>query len=417
MHDSLKHIKGNARAALVTQPVWSILGNLFMPFMTLYMLEIGCTSGQVGTINAIGMIVGTLVAVFAGWATDRLGRRRANAIGDLVCWALACLIWGFSQNVIWFIIAACAQAFMRLSGVAWNCILSEGTDPEHRVNIFWWFSIVQTLTIFVTPLMNLLINPFGLVTAMRWVLIGSSIIIAIAVFIRYRITLELPVGIERKEAVKNESPLAAIKAYGPLFRLIKSSPVLLIFISLRTLFFVQVSLKGAFFPITIVHGMGFENGIIGTLNFVTGAIMLISQFILMPKLRTLSNNKALLFSLSILSVSILMLVFAPAHSIVILIISTVLYAAGSVITSVLVSTSLANAMPDKERAKLLSFTTVITVAISAPIMWLGGILSNIPNIGTRLPMLLIVVLFVACIALLVVADKMKKRAQRSVTEA
>ena len=176
---------------------------------------------------------------------------------------------------------------MRLSGVAWNCILTEGTEPDHRVNIFWWFSIVQTVAIFATPLMNLLIRPLGLVTAMRWVLIISFFLLSAAVVIRYRMTRELKVGIERREASKQESPLAAIKAYLPILKIIKASPVLLIFISLRTLFFAQVSLKGAFLPITIVQGMGFENEMIGTLNFVTGAVMITAQFILMPKLKTL----------------------------------------------------------------------------------------------------------------------------------
>lgn len=105
----------------------------------------------------------------------------------------------------------------------------------------------------------------------------------------------------------------------------------------------------------------------------------------------------------------------PARNFSVKIISTVLYAAGSVITAVLVNTSLANALPDKERAQLLSFVTVVTVAVSAPAMWLGGLLSEVANIGTRLPMLMITVLMVVCLTLLLVTMKMNKNKQNTIT--
>lgn len=407
--DSFRHVQGNARAGLLTQPIWSVLGNLFTPYVTLYMLAVGCTNEQVGQINAIGMAFGVVVAIFAGWLTNRMGRRLANAVGDMLCWVLASLLWGLSQNVVWFIIAACAKSFMRLSGVAWNCVLSEGTPPEHRVNIFWWISIVQTVTAFVTPLMNLLIGPFGLVPAMRWVLIGSSVVLTIAVIIRYGMMRELPVGVEQQKAVRGESPLAALKGYLPILKLIFSSPLLLISILMRTLYYVQIQLKATFMPIAVVHGMGFADQIIGTLNFVTGAVMLLAQFLLLRRLRTLSTSKALVVSLSTLAISSLILVVAPANSMPLLILSTVLSAAGSVVSAMLVDTSMANAMPDNERAQLLSLVTVLTVAISAPAMWLGGVLSDLPDIGTRLPMAMIAVFVVICLALLWAAAKMKKR--------
>lgn len=410
MNNSLRNIHGNARAALVMQPIWSVVRNLFMPYMTLYMLAVGCSNQQVGLVNAIGMIIGSMVAIFSGWITDRLGRRLANALADLICWALACLIWGLSQNYIWFLFAAGAQSLMRLSGVAWNCILSEGTLPEHRVNIFWWFSIVQTLTIFATPLMNLLIRPFGLVSSMRWVLIGSSIILTAAVFLRYHMMKDLPVSVERKKTAKNESPLAALMAYRTMIQSIKANPPLLIYILLRTLFFVHISLKETFLPVTVVQGMGFKDEIIGTLNFVTGAIMLLMQILLMPRLQKLTDDSSLTFSLFIMLASMLILVFAPVNSMALLSISTILYAVGSVISTVLVDTSLANAIPDKERAQLLSFVTVVTVAVSAPAMWLGGVLSDLTIIGPRLPMALISILFMVCLILLWSAAKMKRKA-------
>jgi MFS family permease len=408
MSESFGIVQGNSRAVLLMQPFWAIVSNLINPYLTLYMLGVGVTSAQVGQISAVGMVAGTVIAVFAGWITDRMGRRLANAFGDLICWVLACLIWGLSQNVVWFIAAACANSFMRISGVAWNCSLNEGTPPEHRMTIYWWLNVVATLAAFVTPLMSLLINPLGLVAAMRWVLLCSSGVLVVSTVIRYRMMRELLVGRERKEAARKESPLAAVQAYIPMLKLIFSQPTLIIFILLRTLYYVQVGVKGAFLPIAVVKGLGFANGTIGTLNFVTGGVMLLAQLLLLPMLRTLSTEKTLTFSMLTQIASMLMLVFSPVNSFFLLILSTVLSAGATVITAILVDTSLANALPDLERAQLLSMVTVLTVAISAPFMWLGGVLSSVSGIGPRLPLALITVLFAVCLALLWISGRMKK---------
>jgi predicted MFS family arabinose efflux permease len=193
-----------------------------------------------------------------------------------------------------------------------------------------------------------------------------------------------------------------------MLKLVLGSPVLLIFILLRTLYYVQLGIKGTFLPITVVKGLGFDNGIIGTLNFITGAVMLLAQLSLLPRLRSLSAEKALCFSLATLIASMLMLVLSPANSLPLLLLSTVLSAGGTVVTAILVDTSLANALPDQERAQLLSMVTVLTVAISVPFMWLGGVLSAIPGFGPRLPMALIVALFVVCLGLLWVAKNMRR---------
>jgi MFS transporter, DHA1 family, tetracycline resistance protein len=411
---SFRLVQGNARAILLSQLVWAVTYSLYYPFLTLYMLGLGCTNEQVGLINAIGMLAGAVVAVFAGWVTDRLGRRLTCLIADTITWALACLIWGLSSNFTWFVAAAFANAFLRLIAVSWNCSLAEGTPPEHRLNTYWWINIIATLATFATPLMSLLFKPVDLVPVMRWVMLASSVALT-AIFVhRYFRMKELPIGLERMEAARRESPLAALKAYVPIFRLLKASPLLLIYIAMRSLYYVQAGLKLTFLPITVVQGLGFQGGVIGLINLVTGGVMLMAQFLLLPKLRSLPAEKALVFSLSTLIVSMLMLVFSPVNSVLLLMASTVLSAAGGLVTVLLVDTAMANALPDAGRAQLLAFMTILMVALSAPFMWLGGVLSELPGMGPRLPMAMITLLFAVCMILLGFAARLKKREELNI---
>lgn len=406
--ESFRLVQGNARAILLSQLVWAVAYNLYSPYLTLYMLGLGCTNEQVGIINAIGMLSGAVVALFAGWITDRLGRRLTCAIADITCWSLACLLWGLASSFALFVAAAIANAVVRLIAVSWNCAVNEGTPPEHRMNNYWWLNITGTLATFATPLMVLLIGPLGLVPAMRWVLFTCSAVQAAVFLHRYFLMKELPIGLTRMEAARKESPFAAIKAYGPLLKLLKASPLLLIYIAMRSLYYVQAGLKTTFLPITVVQGLGFRDSAIGLINLVTGAVMLLAQFLLLPRLRSLPAEKALLAGLLTLAAGTLMLVFSPAGSMALLMLSTVLAAAGSLVTVLLVDTAMANALPDEARAPLLGFMTVLMVALSAPFMWLGGWLSELPGLGPRLPMAIIVFLFVICLVLLGFAGKVKK---------
>jgi hypothetical protein len=128
---------------------------------------------------------------------------------------------------------------------------------------------------------------------MRIVLLSTSAILFVAFLVRNHFLKELPIGLERMEATKNESPLAALKAYVPMLKMLKGNPLLLLFISLRALYYMQLGLKGTYLPITVVKGLGFANDAIGTINLVTGVVMLLSQFLLLPKLRALPPIRTL----------------------------------------------------------------------------------------------------------------------------
>lgn len=409
--DSFRLVGGNARVIVLTQPFWSVPYNLYFPFLSLYMNRLGCSMEQIGFINAAGMLFGAVIALFAGWLTDRLGRRRANLIADTTCWALTCLIWGLAQNFTWFLIASLTNAFVRLISVSWNCTLAEGTPPERRLNVYWWINISGTISVFFTPLMGLFFHnddPASFIHAMRCVLIVSAAIQAVAFTARNFKLKETPIGLERMAASRHESPLAALKSYVPMFRLFRGHPMLLVYIAMRSLYYVQAGLKGTYQPITIVNGLGFADGVIGTMNLVTGAVMLLAQFLLLPRLKSLPPKKTLYASITLIIVSTAMLALSPAHNTALLVSSTVLNALGSLVTALLVDTSMANALPDEGRAPMLAFMTILIVVLSAVFMWLGGLLAGLPGAGPRLPMGLMALLIAACMALLAMAGRIGK---------
>ena len=390
----------NGKIILYCQPIWAIANALYSPYVTQYMLAMGCSKAQVGIINAIGMATGAVLGLFAGWVTDRLGRRLTTAVADSITWGVTCVLWVLASNWLWFVAAAVTNSFMRLNQVSWNCLLTEDTQPRNRLNIFWWMSIANTSAIFFTPLMTPLIHRWGLPTAMRWVLMVTTVIYMIIYVVRYLVTRETDISRERREAARHTSPWAGLRVYGPVILRVIKNPVVLTFLLIRALYNVQFTIRGNFLSIAVVQGMGFGDSILGTINLITGVVMLAAQFILMPKLSITSPVKPLMASLVTLLVAHLLLIVAPAHSMVSVLLFVVALSVGAVIAGMLIETLMANAMPNEDRAGILALTSVIIVAVSAPFQLLAGFLAELPGVGPRLPMGIIAAIFIACMGLL-----------------
>jgi Na+/melibiose symporter-like transporter len=401
--DSFRQVQGNARVILLFQPAWALTNNLYMPFLSLYMNRVGCSLEQVGIINVVSMLAGAFLAPFAGWITDRLGRRNTDLFSDTMCWVVACLLWGLGGSFVWFLLAGVANAFVRIIAVSWNCTLAEGTPPENRISVFWWLGIVNNMGVFATPIMGLLIapdDPQSLIGVMRTVLLGSSAALLAAFIGRHLLLRELPIGRERMEIARRQSPLDALKAYLPMFRLLRGNRTLLVLLIVRSVYYVQLGLKATFQGVAVVDGLGFPDGMIGIMSLITGAVMILSQLVALSRMQRLPAKATLMVGMAALLLSNAMLVVSPAGNTPLLMISTVLMALGTMVTALMADSTAANAMPDGDRAQLMGFMTVLMVVLSAPLMWLGGWLAELPQIGPRLPLLMIAVLTAGAMALL-----------------
>ncbi|HOV39846.1 MAG TPA: MFS transporter [Spirochaetales bacterium] len=158
----LKSFQGNTRTCLLVEPLWGIPFNLFAPYASLYMLALGCTKEQVGTITAIGLIFQMIFSLVGGYITDKLGRKRTSLIFDLLSWSIPCLIWMVAQNYYYFLVAAILNGMVRIVQNSWNCLMIEDAPPEQRVHIYTWQRLPISWPVF------LLLWPDSLLNNLLW---------------------------------------------------------------------------------------------------------------------------------------------------------------------------------------------------------------------------------------------------------
>src|SRR4030095_7116247 len=102
LFQTLRKLKGNPRVTVLTEIMFGIPYNLFAPFISVYMLALGVTDQQIGTIASLGLVVQVFSALLSGAIVDKFGRRWTLFIADMLSWSVPCLIWAFAQDIRYF---------------------------------------------------------------------------------------------------------------------------------------------------------------------------------------------------------------------------------------------------------------------------------------------------------------------------
>ena len=143
---TLRELRGNQRPVVLTELMFGIPYNLFAPFFSVYMLALGLTDQQIGTLASLGLLMQVFSALLSGAIVDKYGRRLVLFISDIVTWAVPCLIWAVAQDLRFFIAAALLNGLWRISHTAWTCLLVEDSEERHLVHIWTWIMIFAVWT-------------------------------------------------------------------------------------------------------------------------------------------------------------------------------------------------------------------------------------------------------------------------------
>src|ERR1051325_5408522 len=102
LFQTLRELKGNPRAAVLTEIMFGIPYNLFSPFFSVYMLALGLDDQQIGSIASLGLLLQVFTALVSGALVDKFGRRLTLFIADMLCWGIPCLIWAVGAKIYLF---------------------------------------------------------------------------------------------------------------------------------------------------------------------------------------------------------------------------------------------------------------------------------------------------------------------------
>ncbi len=417
---TLKHLKGNARACVITEPLWGIPFNLYSPFVSVYMLALGLNDASIGLLVSIGTAFQVFWTLLSGALTDKLGRKRTTLIFDLIAWSIPTLIWAVAQNFTYFLVAAIINAVWRVTQNSWNCLLVEDTDPDELVNIYSWIYIAGLVAAFVSPLTSPLISKFGLVPTMRGLYVMAFVMMTVKFVWMNMIVTETKQGTLRMAETAHQGLFDVVRELPAVFRQILRSPATLYTGALMLIINVCFIIRGTFWSVLVSEELRIPAEHMALYPFARSITMLLFFFLGMPWLQRLAQlsrmGERLLMVMGFITfvVSQVILLAVPVGNYWVLLLATILEGVGIPLTSTILDKLIVVTVDPQERARITAWLNVVMLLVATPFGWLAGLLSGVER---RLPFVLVVGLFVIGGVVTLMASRQAEREQANAAAA
>ncbi len=380
---TIRTLRGNQRACVITEPLWSLPNNLILPFASVYMSAIGLNDAQIGMTASIGLGIQFIWALFSGAIVDKYGRCRTTLVFGLLSWTIPCMLWAGAQGYRYFIIAASLNSMWRITGNSFSCLIVEDGDTEKLISIYTILNLIGLAAGFLSPLLGLLIGRFALVPVMRMLYVLALLMMTGKFLLQYRMMRESNIGIRRMEESRKSSLLSmTFGGWGCLISSLRSTKLAL-FIVLIILMNCFSVIQTAFWPLFVTSGYGIENSLLSVFPFVKSITTCFVYLFVTSRIRLNSIRNPLYLGLGMhLAGLVLLISCIPLGSAAIwaVFLSAVFDAFAFTILSPLTETLLSVNIPARERARVNSLITALILLVSAPIGRIAGQLSALDRI-------------------------------------
>ena len=392
---TLTHLKGNPRACVYTEPLWGLSMNLCMPYLSVYMLALGLNDSRIGFIVTINICSQIFFSFLSGPITDKIGRRKAVAVFDILAWCIPSLIWWHAENFWFFLIAAVINGSNGVTANAWNCLLVEDAEKKQITRIFSLVSAFGQLSAVFAPITAILISRLTLVPAIRILFINAFILMTLKVIILYLASRETGIGQARIIETKGKSIFTLAGGYGGVIKIILNSRGMVFSIIIAALGWTVLTINNTFWQIIVNKKLLVPAEALPFFNIFRSVLAIVFLFFVIPKL--LKGILKIPLVLTFLSYFIgqFLLIMIPADGILkypLILISLLFDGFGTGALFMLCESLIAIHVQPNERARIMAIRFMIMMLVSAPFGWIGGLLSEISR---NLPFVLNLIILAA----------------------
>jgi MFS family permease len=384
MSDSLfsvfMKLRGNTRACVYTEPLWGLSMNLCMPYISVYMLAVGLNDARIGFILTINIISQIIFSFLSGPFTDKLGRRNATAIFDILAWCIPALIWWRADNFWFFLIAGIINGTNGVTANSWTCLLIEDAEKKQITRIFSLTMACGQLSAVFAPIAAILISKLTLVPAIRILFINGFILMSLKVIILYLASKETSIGIMRRLETKDKTLFQIAGGYGDVIKLILHSRGMVFSILIAALAWIVGTVNTTFWPIITNKKLLVPEAVLPLFMVFRSFLAIIFLFFVIPKLSKGILKIPLLLGFAIYFAGQFLLIMVPVEGLLkypLLCLSLVFDGFGLGTLSMLSEALIAFHVKPEERARIMAIRLMIVLAATSPFGWIGGILSDI----------------------------------------
>lgn len=386
---------------MYTEPLWAIPFHLYMPFAPVYMLALGLTERTIGLVATVGLLLQIVTSLLGGPITDKLGRKRATFIFDVISWSIPTLLWAFAQSEVWFYTAALFNALLRITMTSWTCLFIEDAPPTRVVHFWTWVHVAGIAAGVVTPLAGLLIERFSLIPTMRAIYLFAFLSMTAKFVILNVYATETRQGEVRMRETAGMPFLAVVSESIGNVRTIIRSPGTVLAITVLAVHAIYMTLYMTFFSVLLAEGLQFAPREIGIFPALRSVVILVFFFVIIPRLHQQRHIGYLAIGYAVTAIAMVVLVLAPVRGLWIVTVATLIEASGAALLAPYVEGFVTAIVDPHHRARILAVAHTAVLLVASPFGWIGGVLSEA---GKALPFVLAGFLMVAALTLVLVLN-------------
>jgi MFS family permease len=372
---TLRSLKGNQRAAVVVEPLWSVPNNLLMPFVSVYMVSIGLHGEQIGTTVSVGLAMQLVWALLSGAITDKYGRRKTMLAFGLLSWTIPCMLWAIAHGYLYFMLAVVFNSMWQVTGNCFACIIVEDGDTDSLVNIWTLINLTGLVAGFVSPVTGILIDKFTLVPTMRAIYIFAMVMMTMRFVLQYYLSDESSTGKRRIKECAGQSVLTLTFRGWSVFVSELRKPRLFLCVMLMAMLTSFSTVQITFWSLFVTKVYDVSNAMLSVFPLVSSLTTLAVFLFVVPRINIRSVRYPLFVGLGLHSIGIVaLLVGEPfgGNLLWIVFLSAVCEAFALAVMGPLTESIMSVVIPSEERARVNSFVTALILLLSTPVGWIAG---------------------------------------------
>jgi MFS transporter, DHA1 family, tetracycline resistance protein len=404
INNSFLKIGRNVKVSILIQPLWGVPFSMLSAYVTLYMTGHGLSEAKVGIINSAAFAFKAIIAIFAGYIVNMMGRKKSVILFDTISLVIPYTILIFATDFWQFLIANIIAGFGVVNVIAQHCYLAEDIKPEDRVLAYNLFITMFILSGFFTPVGGILVEKFHMLPAIRIMYLFALICSIVFVTLKILFLKETSIGAHKAREVNKVLSREVLSGLLKTFRYVLKNKKLAILIAINIAVNFAYSLYTIYYFLYLTQSLKYSESNISVFPFVTAIVSLITMIVVMPLKKEM--NSLLVKGFILYIIGGIFLVAAPANkSLVFIIVNVVCWAISLQITNTLLQVKIANAIDDDLRADVMSFSNAFSMLVIFPSGIIGGIIYKFSPIYL---FYLILFIYVVCFMLFVFEIKCKR---------
>lgn len=328
-------LKGNDRVCIAFHPLWGVPYTFYTYYISLYLKEIGLTDTALGRLMVAGTVASFLFSFISAPLVDRMGRKRATFVFDLLSSALPPFVYLFSKNFFFALLAVILFNSNKIMSLAYYLVMIEDSDEESRIVAFNLFNIITVAAGLLIPIAGIFVDRYGVVATERVFLIVSFLMMTAMILFRNMLLKETAIG-EKLRAASAGKGLAAFfkeayKPYGDAMAFLRRNRAALLFVLINILFYVYMNL-GSNYSLYFVPYFTDRLGMDAMQSSVLGSVYYGGMLFAMILINPLFGRRGLIFGVRMSALVTLLglvaLVVIPAKAYALAIAATLVMALG-----------------------------------------------------------------------------------------